>query len=264
MPFVERDGLRFYQFESLADESVVHGIFTRQGGVSPAPWTSLNLGTNLGDSAARVAENRLKLLRALDRPPDSTFDIWQVHSAKILKAERPRRGEPYPQADGVITDKPEVTILLRFADCVPILLHDPVRDAVGMVHAGWKGTMRKAALAAVRAMITHFGSRPEDLTAAIGPAIGQDHYPVGGEVVTALRKRLGDLAHSHEMQLNGQVHLDLPGINRDLLRHAGIRRIEVLSLCTACHAQVWFSHRAEKGKTGRFGAVIALESIHRD
>ena len=258
MPLRPKDGLSLLQFDCFPADTVAHAVFTRRGGVSQAPWHSLNVGATVGDRPEHVAENRRRLLTALDRSLDSTFDLRQVHSATIVVARAPRHGEPYPQADGVLTGSPEITLLMRFADCVPILLHDPQAGVVGLVHAGWLGTVRRTAEIAVQRMQALFGSNPEEVTAAIGPAIAGHHYPVGPEVVSAFEASFGTEAPGYLPAVNGAVHLDLPAANEGLLRLAGVGRIERSQLCTACHLDDWYSHRGERGHTGRFGAAIGL------
>ena len=258
MPFVERDGIRYYQF-NIFPPAVKQAVFTRQGGVSPEPWESLNVGGTVGDDEARVRENRLRSFAALDRHLDSAFDVWQVHSADAAFAESPRgKREEHQKADIIFTDRPEVTLYMRFADCVPIMLFDPVRSVVGLAHAGWLGTVRGAAAAAVRAMAKHYGSRAADILAAIGPSIGPDHYEVGPEVVTQVEQTFGAAAGNLVEARAGRTYLDLWAANRAQLEASGVQEIEVAQVCTACHLEDWFSHRAEKGRTGRFGALMAL------
>src|SRR5512147_73184 len=147
MPFLESAGLRYYQFDIFPSE-LTHAIFTRRGGVSPSPWDTLNVGGTVGDEAARVRENRARSFKAVGRTLESMFDVWQVHSADFVLARSPRApDEGYQKADIILTDRPEVTLYMRFADCVPILLHDPIRRVIGIAHAGWLGTVRGAARA---------------------------------------------------------------------------------------------------------------------
>jgi YfiH family protein len=170
MPFAEMNGLRYYQFESL---NTRHAVFTRHGGASPKPWGSLNVGGTVGDDLDRVRKNRQLSFRALDRAPESIFDVWQVHSADVVCAKAPRpEGESVRQADVILTDKPEVSLFMRFADCVPILAHDPRKGVVGVAHAGWMGTLRGVAGSLVNAMKTNYNSNPADIVACIGPSIG--------------------------------------------------------------------------------------------
>ncbi len=260
MPFCEHNGIRYYTFD-VFPRSIVQGVFTRRGGVSPAPWASLNVGGTVGDERARVQQNRVRSFEALGRRIESMFDVWQVHSADTAFAEAPRPPQAeYHKADIIFTDRPEVTLYMRFADCVPILLHDPRRRVAGIAHAGWLGTVRATAAAAVRAMGERYGSRPEDIQAAIGPSIGPDHYEVGPDVIARVEQSFGDQAGRLIHERGQRQHFDLWEANRLQLEKAGVRQVEVAGLCTACHLEDWFSHRAEKGKTGRFGALIALGS----
>jgi hypothetical protein len=259
MPFAQRGELRLFQFESLLRHNLNHAIFTRRGGISPDPWRSLNLGGTVGDAPERVAENKRLALASLNRSPESVCEVWQVHSSRVLLAEGPRGAQPPIQADAMICNRPEVTLLMRFADCVPILLYDPVRSAIGAVHTGWLGTVRKVAAETVAQMQQAFGSRPADLLACIGPSIGPDHYPVGPEVVEQVRQAFGEESERHLLPRDGQVCFDLWSANHSLLSESGVGTIELSGVCTACHLEDWFSHRGDRGKTGRFGAALALD-----
>jgi YfiH family protein len=164
------------------------------------------------------------------------------------------------KADAILTDRPDVTLLMRFADCLPILLHDPLRQVVGIVHAGWLGTVRQVVRRTIDEMQRQFGSHPEDVRAGIGPSIAAHHYPVGQEVVEAFRGSFGSAAEAHLSPGPGGTHLDLWSANEQLLRDMGVTHVETSGLCSACDTDLWFSHRAEDGRTGRFGALIALAS----
>jgi len=237
---------------------IVHGIFTRLGGISPTPWKSLNIGGTVGDAPSRVQENRRRLFAALGRSPESLYDVWQVHSARYVVAQGPHDGAPLVRADILLTRQPSVTLLMRFADCVPILLFDPRKHAAGLAHAGWLGTVRKTAAAAVRAMRKEFGSSPDDLIACLGPSIGPDHYEIGTDVLEAFEGSFGPQAEDCVIRRGERVFLDLWRASRLLLEAEGVRQIEVAGICTACAVEDWYSHRAENGRTGRFGALIAL------
>jgi YfiH family protein len=258
MPFSQQSGLRYYQFDTL---NIRHAIFTRHGGTSQGPWSSLNVGGTVGDEIEHVRENRRLSFKALGCKPESIFDVWQVHSADVVYADAPRNmDEPYLKADIILTDRPEVTLYMRFADCVPIMVHDPVKGVVGVSHAGWLGTVRDVAGATVNAMCERYGSKPSDVIACIGPSIGPDHYEVGENVISQAKHLFGKDSDLVLQPHNGSVHFDLWAANRFLLERAGVSQIELAGICTACHTDDWFSHRAEKGKTGRFGALISLSS----
>jgi hypothetical protein len=257
MPFIQHNNLRYFQFDSLHTR---HAVFTRRGGVSPEPWGSLNVGGTVGDDLARVKENRLISFRALGCKPESIFDVWQVHSADVVCARAPRPfDESYRQADIILTDRPEVTLFMRFADCVPIFIYDPRKAVIGVAHAGWMGTLRDVATVTVNAMRAQYNSNPADIIACIGPSIGPDHYEVGADVILQVMQKFGDESDQVLISNNGKIHFDLWKTNRILLEHAGVGRVETAGICTACHTDDWFSHRAEKGRTGRFGALISLQ-----
>jgi hypothetical protein len=259
MGFVENNGLRYYQFDILKDQNVFHAVLTRRGGVSSGPYTSLNTGGTVGDDPDAVLANHEKIYRTLGYDYYSRFDVWQVHGTEILCADAPRSPDtPHPKADGILTDRSDVTLFMRFADCVPILLMDPVKRVIGIIHAGWQGTVQKIAQVAVQKMGERYGSQPGDLLAGIGPSICQSCYEVGPEVVQAFRQAFGEGSEQYFKVINGTPHLDLWSANRDTLRMAGVTRIEVSGLCTACHLEDWYSHRAEHGRTGRFGVFMAL------
>ncbi|MEX0788184.1 MAG: peptidoglycan editing factor PgeF, partial [Anaerolineales bacterium] len=218
---------------------------------------SLNFGRTVGDDDAQVERNQTRGLEALGRRSDSAFLVWQVHSSDYLRADRPSTSER-PKADIVLTANPAVTLVMRFADCLPIFLYDPRQRAVALVHAGWQGTVRRAAEVAVQALTKEFGSRPQDLQAGIGPSIGPDHYPVGEDVVTQMERAFGSRAEQYLQRHNGEMRLDLWSANAELLKQAGVPSVEVSGICTVCHLEDWFSHRGEHGRTGRFGAILAL------
>jgi YfiH family protein len=259
MPFHQSGPIRYYTFDSLDEVGITHAIFTRKGGVSPEPWDSLNLGGTVGDDPARVAQNRLRIFQAVDRDPDTLYDVWQVHSADVAYATAPRKPNvPHRQADAILTESADVTLLMRFADCVPILLYDPVRRVAGLVHSGWPGTVKRVARAAVEAMQGAFGSHPRDLLSVIGPSIGPAQYEIGLDVEEQVRDTFGRDAAALLPSANGGVQFDLWAANRLILEECGVRQIELAGICTVCHQEDWYSHRGEKGQTGRFGVLMGL------
>ncbi len=256
MSIIQHNGLRYFQFDSL---STKHAVFTRHGGVSPEPWGSLNVGGTVGDDLGRVQENRMLSFQALGCEPESIFDVWQVHSADVVCAQAPRpHDESYRQADIILTDKEDVTLFMRFADCVPLMLHDPRTGVIGVAHAGWMGTLRDVAGSTVNAMRKNYGSDPADIIVGIGPSIGPDHYEIGADVILQVMQTFGDESERVLKSHNGKIHFNLWEANRLLLERAGVQHIEIAEICTACNTEDWYSHRAEKGRTGRFGALIAI------
>jgi len=251
----------YYQFDQWAQGSgPVHGVFTRLGGVSAAPWNSLNVGGTVGDDPDAVRENSRRTLAALGLDDHPACTVWQVHSADTVVAYGPVPNRRWlARADGLITDRRGLALTMRFADCTPILLYDPVHGAIGLAHAGWRGTVLGAGVSALAALVTAFGTRPADVQAGIGPSIGPDRYQVGEEVVASVVEAFGTTDGLIRRAADGSAYLDLWAANALALQRAGVRQIEVAGLCTAAHTDEFFSHRAEKGRTGRFGAVIALD-----
>ncbi len=262
MSFHNADELTYYTLDLFEMPGIVHGFYTRHGGISPEPWASLNLATSVGDTRENIIENRARIFKSAGRQVESIYDVWQVHSVDAICTDIPRPLDTPPiKADTILTDRPEITLFMRFADCVPILLHDPVKKVIGIVHAGWQGTVKKACQVAVEAMQDRYQSNSADVLAGIGPSIGPHHYPVGPDVIQQVREAFGEDASGLLDGSNGQPHFDLWEANRLTLEQCGVRHqhIQVSGMCTACHTEDWFSHRGEHGKTGRFGALLAMK-----
>ncbi len=255
------DGPVYYQFEQWAGDEYapVHGIFTRLGGVSVAPWASLNVGSTVGDDPQAVARNKALMAAALGLDERRFCTVWQVHGREVIAVEdSPCGGGILGKADGLITNRPGAVLTMRFADCVPILLYDPTKRVIGLAHAGWRGTVAGVAQSVVEAMIERYGCQPEDIQAGIGPSIGPEQYRVGEDVVNAVCQAFGESDGLIRRSEDGGVYLDLWAANRRALHAAGVRQVEVAGLCTATRTHEFYSHRAEQGRTGRFGVVIAL------
>jgi len=247
-----------YQFRGLEDAGVTHAIFTRLGGASAPPFDTLNLGHTVGDETAAVEENHRRALAALGVRKEQVISPYQVHGARVRLVGPAHTGAIQPDTDGLITGAFGVALLLRFADCVPLLLFDPTQRAVAMVHSGWKGTASNIASAAVEAFVRHFGSNPGDLWAGVGPAIGPCCYQVGADTAQAIAKACPKEAEIVRRR-DDAWYLDLPRAVQAQLEAAGVEKVELSNICTACHTEEWFSHRAEQGQTGRFGALAMLE-----
>ena len=251
--------IRYYKFHSFENQGLYQAVFTRHGGVSPSPWKSLNFGASVGDDKERVAYNRESALTAVGVRTDSVYDVYQVHSTEIIITDRPLGlNEVHVKADAIITNKPGVTLMMRFADCVPIFLFDPVRRVIGLAHAGWIGTINKITSKTIDKMHHQFGSKTDDILAAIGPSIGPDHYSVGDDIVRKATTSFSDKADSLFTQEDGKTYFNLWEANRVDLMQAGVIRIDVAGICTNCHLEDWYSHRGEHGKTGRFGVIFGL------
>jgi polyphenol oxidase len=256
-----RNGLIAYEFTAWQDAPLKHGIFTRLGGVSEGSFNSLNVGGTVGDTAQNVKHNMGRIFEALGVDGERACTVWQVHSgdAIVVRGRSARRGW-LARADGMVSNVPGLPLTMRFADCTPILFYDPVAGAIGVAHAGWRGTVEKVAANTVTAMTRAFGSNPADILAGIGPCIGPRRYAVRGDVISAVEKAFGG---TDGLLLQGEddlTYFDLWEANRRVLVEVGLAtgNIAVARTCTAENTTEFFSHRAENGKTGRFSAVIAL------
>ncbi|HEX5417353.1 MAG TPA: peptidoglycan editing factor PgeF [Chloroflexota bacterium] len=258
----EAAGLAWLGFPAL-ESAAIAVVSTRHGGVSRDGCATLNLSYSVDDLPASVRENRARFFRAIGLRLERVVSVPQVHGTRVAYATDANAGEQpldaLGDADGLITDCPGLGLFLRFADCVPILAADPTRNVVGIAHGGWRGTVGGVAVALVQALAARFGSVPGDLRLAIGPSIGPCCYTVGPEVRAAFVDRWG-AAGDCGYEAAGRWHLDLWEANRRQLRGAGVpeERIVVPRICTSCQVHDFFSHRAQGGQAGRFGAVVAV------
>jgi YfiH family protein len=250
------NGLVYYRFDSLASyDEIFHGVFTRLGGVSPSPYDSLNVGHFVGDDGEAVETNHHLICQALGIARRDITAAQQVHGSQVALVGTEDRGRVLPATDALITDAPGVALMLRFADCLPVLLYDPVHQALGLAHAGWRGTIAGVAANTVSAMAQAYGSRPVDIMADLGPCIGPCCYQVGTEVIELVKANFNRWQELLHLQGDGSLHLDLREANRRQLAELGVKEIEVMPLCTACHTDEFFSYRAEGGHTGCFAVV---------
>jgi len=251
--------LPFLQFHSFPGDGILHhAVFTRAGGVSPAPFTSLNLSVSVPDEKANVYANRSRAYGVWGRDTGSVVHAHLVHGNAVARVTRADDGSWVSHVDGVITDEPGCALTMNFADCAPILLYDPQKQAIGLGHAGWKGAIVDLPGAMVRAMQQSFGSEPQTLLAAVGPCIGPCCYEVGDEVISGVN---GAFAQPQALLVDHggpRPHFDLPLANQLNLQRAGVRSVEMSGLCTGCRTDLFYSHRVEKGRTGRFGAFLML------
>lgn len=276
----DTDDLHYFRFSELPDNGVArHAVFSRRGGVSAAPFDSLNLSVSVPDEREHVYANRRRAYGLFGRDTNTVVHAHLVHGSDVARVTQADNGTWLKHVDGLITDQPGCALTMNYADCAPIFLYDPRRHAIGLGHAGWRGTVIDLPGALVRAMTEQFGSNPADLVAAVGPCIGPCCYEVGEDVIAAVeaafaepggllqeladnrRQTADDMDESSGCRPSSVVrrlNFDLPEANRRNLFNAGVRTIELSGYCTACRIDLFFSHRAEKGRTGRFGAVFAL------
>ncbi len=225
-----------------------HGFTTRDGGASAAPFDALNLGDRVGDDPAAVEENWGRLAAATGL---GFARVRQVHGAEVVEADGPCL--PSREADAVLSRTPGLAACVAVADCVPVLLADPAAGLVAAVHAGWRGTLARAAAAGVAALL-RAGASPGRLRAAIGPSIGPCCYQVSEALAGQFEAAFG--AGVVRRGADGP-RLDLWTANARTLAEAGVGEVERLDRCTACDPRRFFSHRRDAGRTGRMVAYVA-------
>jgi len=267
----ETDGVRALVCAPLENDGFVNGFSTRLGGVSDMPANALNLAGFNEDAAENILENRRRFLKLF--PGDWTLaGCWQVHGADVrvvhtaeeAKPAENQRGETV-YCDVIVSDAKGVLAGVKTADCVPILIGDPVTRAFAAVHAGWRGTLATAVIVGVERLAEEFDVRPADLRVAIGAAAGPCCYEVGSEVIEAFSSKFVDGEKLFTPTTPGHAKVDLLKANRDQLISAGVKaeRIHIAPICTMCRTDLFFSYRKEKrvyGKTGRLMAVVGRQS----
>lgn len=241
------------QFPSLpADGGLVHGIFTRRGGASRAPYNSLNTSYAVGDRPSRVDENLAKILGAFHAR--RLVYMHQVHGVgmEVIRDDRPGTPAAVPQADALITDAPRTLLMVKQADCQAVIFHDPVRHVAAVAHCGWRGNVQNIVGRVVWRMAAEFGCRGADIRAAVGPSLG----PCCAEFQTHQEI----FPPEFEKFMVRENHFDLWALSRTQLRDAGLdeAHIHIAGICTRCRTDLFYSYRGE-GVTGRFGTVAMLE-----
>jgi hypothetical protein len=292
VPCVARNGMEWLAVAGWEKMGwLAHGFSTRRGGLSRAYCADgapgeLNLGFTVDDDPEIVARNRRLLAEAVSGDPATPLvTLRQIHSNLLIHcgAEDARRKRPR-KGDGLMTDEPGLLLGIQTADCIPVLVADRKRRAVAAFHAGWRGTVKRIVESGVGRMRLAFGSRPEDLIAAIGPGIGPCCYSVGEEVLSSFESQF---VYAHELfcevydsdavrtkypmlfltqrapghsQIGPSLHLNLVEANRRQLLSAGLkpRAIHFVGGCTSCQPDLFFSHRGSQGHTGRMMSVIGI------
>lgn len=243
---------------------VPHGFSTRVGGVSPAPWDSLNLRPGQGDGETALRENYRRFCAAVGVDMGRLILSRQVHRTAVrpCTAADAGKGLDRPRdydADALVTNEADLPLAVFSADCGVILLHDPKTGAVGGVHAGWRGCAGGILENAVREMGRLYGAAPADLLAAVGPCIGQCCFETDSDVPVAMRAALGAEAEPSIRRRGPKYHVDLAGLNRQWLLRSGLlpEHIDLCGLCTACRPDLFWSHRKMGDRRGVHAAVIA-------
>jgi hypothetical protein len=258
--------VHYFGSQLLAAPGVsIQGFTTRHEGVSRPPYNSLNLGLSTLDSSHSVEGNRSLLTRAFGTRMENLVTVTQVHGADLLVLDEPNDDFSHFQkleCDGIVTNQTGIMIGICVADCVPILLLDPVKQVIAALHAGWKGTAQGIARKGVEAMVSVFGSDPGQILAAIGPAISACCYEVDAPVAEAFRTSPMQFESFAKSSGPGTWRLDLSEANRQQLYRAGLeeKNVEANPLCVSCEKDLFFSYRRDKGETGRQMGFIMLKN----
>ncbi len=261
------DGVTALVCAPLEQSGFANGFSTRAGGASPMPDAALNLAGFNEDAAENILENRRRFLKLF--PGEwALAGCWQMHGVDVRAVKD--RAEAKPAEDGtgetvycdaIVSDAPQVLAGVKTADCVPLLVGDPRTGSFAAVHAGWRGTYAGIAFYALERMGKEYGTRPEDLVVAIGPAATSCCYEVGPEVIDGFRERFADADALFTPTREGHARIDLLKANRDQLISSGVnsKNIYTAPLCTMCRTDLFFSYRREKkllGKVGRLMSVV--------
>lgn len=259
-----KEGVPFLSYPILENTGIVsHGFSTRLGGVSEGGYSSMNLSLSRGDNPEAVEENTKRIARAIGVEKEKMVYTQQTHTTNVAVVSGKDAGSTLKETDGLVTNSPGICLVTFYADCVPLYFVDPVRRAIGLSHSGWRGTVGKMAAATVEKMKECFGTRPEDIIAAVGPSICQDCYEVSEDVTSRFKETFReedwkDLFYKKE---NGKFQLDLWKANEINLREAGVlpEHIAVTNVCTCCNPKILFSHRVQGWNRGNLCAFLALK-----
>lgn len=268
MSFLQHDhsGIVYHTSSVLSHPQIVHGFSTRLGGVSDGCHTSLNLrsGGPEPDARDKVRENYQRFCHALGTDVDHLVRSQQVHSDIVLHVTGSTPAGIYiPRdytADALVTNEPGRSLMVFSADCIILLLHDPVSRSIGAVHAGWRGTAKDLPAKTVAEMGRLFGSKPENIRVAIGAGIGPCCFETHDDVPDAMRAAFGAGVEAFITPREQKWTVDLKAVNAWRLREIGIpaEQIDICPLCTACHPELYWSHRKMGEQRGVQGCLIYL------
>ena len=267
---VERGGVPYLSFKALEDTGmVINGFSTRLGGASKGRFATMNFSYSRKDDPADVLENFRRMADALGVERDRMVVSYQTHTTNVRRVTREDEGKgvirerDYRNVDGLITDVPGITLVTFYADCVPLYLVDPVHHAIGLSHSGWRGTVRRMGQVTMDAMKEAFGTRPEDVTACIGPSICRDCFEVGEEVAEAFADAFDPKYRDALYRANakpGKYQLDLWKANEIIFQEAGVpkEQIHTTNICTMCNSDYLFSHRRVGEERGNLAAFLSI------
>jgi len=253
----KQNGLSYLQFPHLAAfDNIWHGIFTRQGGCSPAPYDSLNVSLGVGDSSVNVQRNRRRILECSGG--SELIFTNQLHGVKVLALKESDTSDveidrkPTLEGDALVTDIRGKALVIKAADCQAVMMVDPLRQIIANVHSGWRGSIHNIIAKTIAVMKEKFNCNPQDIHAGVGPSLG----PCCGEFI----HYKNEIPEDFWKYRVGEVYFDFWAASRDQLCEAGVKAVNIrLShSCTKCNTGQYFSYRGE-GRTGRFAAVITLK-----
>ena len=267
---VERGGVPYLSFKALEDTGmVINGFSTRLGGASKGRFATMNFSYSRKDDPADVLENFTRMADALGVERDRMVVSYQTHTTNVRRVTREDEGKgvirerDYRDVDGLITDVPGITLVTFYADCVPLYLVDQVHHAIGLSHSGWRGTVRRMGQVTMDAMKEAFGTRPEDVTACIGPSICRDCFEVGEEVAEAFADAFDPKYRDALYRANekpGKYQLDLWKANEIIFQEAGVpkEQIHTTNICTMCNSDYLFSHRRVGEERRNLAAFLSI------
>lgn len=262
--------VEYLTFPILENTGLVRHLFsTRLGGVSRGIFSSMSLSYQRGDEKAAVDENYHRIAETLECSVSDIVCADQTHTTNIRVVDDTDKGKgvlypkDYTDIDGLVTDVKGIVLATFYADCVPLFFVDEKHKAIGLAHSGWRGTVARMGRHMIETMGREYGTRAEDVTAAIGPSICKDCYEVSEDVAEAFRREFNKPGQSDELLYtkgNGKYMLDLWKANEIILLEAGIlpEKLQVTDVCTCCNPDYLFSHRASQGKRGNLGAFMGL------
>jgi polyphenol oxidase len=264
-----QNGVVYLTFPILSAYSfITHGFSTRMGGVSKGIYASMNLGLSRGDDETSVRENFSIIAKALQISCEDMVFSDQTHTANVRVVTEKDRGnglsrpKDFFDIDGMVTNVPGLVLTTFYADCVPLFFVDPVNKAIGLSHSGWHGTVDRIGEATIKKMKEEYGTKAEDVVAAIGPSICGDCYEISQDVAMEFKNKFSyeDINNFLFTKGNEKYQLDLWKANELILLEAGVKskNIEVTDICTCCNPEFLFSHRASNGKRGNLAAFLTL------
>ena len=246
---------------------LIHAISTRSGGVSSGSYKSLNLSFHVGDEQKNVIRNYQILSRALGFNLSSLATCQQIHHNAVALVDKNNFEKDcflpqntIPETDALVTDVPGITLMTRYADCVPLFFYDPKTHTIAIAHAGLKGTLAHIARKTVEVLVNEYHCKPEHILTAIGPSIGPCCYQIGSTTADEAVKELSSGQECLKEGSEGNIYFNLWKANEKQLKDTGIKddHLHCAGLCTSCNTDLFFSYRKEKKVTGRFGALIGL------